>query len=146
VTGQRFVVASAVIGLVVLTVALFLSSLASVSPVRIDGFQRTGDPRKIIVSVMIGLGADVAERSVHEDAKTVAVTVNVRQSPGTYPAIGIFVPVLLSLKDPLAGRVVLDHDGRVVRDLGSYVAPGSTTTPRTSLGARDDAEPLTGCS
>lgn len=120
---QRFIVAAGVAGLVVLTVLLFLSTLGSVHSASIQNFQRTGDARKIVVTVMIGLGTEIAERDVREDAKTVSVTVRVRQSPGTYPAIGIVVPVLVSLKDALGERTVLDGDGRPVLDLGRYDPP-----------------------
>lgn len=119
------------IGLVVLTIVLFLSSLASVQTVRIDGFQRSGDPRKIIANVVIGLGDEIAERSVDEDQRTVRVTVRVR-SPvgvGARELLGIPVPVVVSLKQPLEGRVVVDFDGRQVRDLGIYYPPGSTPPP-----------------
>ncbi|HEV8656559.1 MAG TPA: hypothetical protein VGR85_13720 [Candidatus Limnocylindria bacterium] len=126
---QRFIIGAGVIGLAVLTVALFLSTLASVNTASIASFQRTGDPRKIVVNVVIGLGVEVAERSVREDAKTVIVTVGVRQSPGTYPGIAFLVPVLVSLKDPLGDRAVLDPAGQTVRDVGDYRPPGLTPRP-----------------
>jgi hypothetical protein len=128
-TGQRFVVGAAVVGLIVLTVVLFLSSLASVHTASIASFQRTGDPRKIVVNITIGLGVDVAERTVREDAKSVTVTVAVRQNPGTYPAIAFLVPVLVALKDPLGERAVLDAAGHTVRDVGDYRPPGLTPAP-----------------
>ena len=126
-TRQRFVVIAGVIGLVVLTVVLFLSSLATVDTATIDSFQRTGDPRKIVVNVTIGLGTEVAERSVRENDKTVTVTVSVRQNPGSYPALALWVPVLVSLKEPLGDRSVLDSAGRTVRDVGGVYVPAGTT-------------------
>ena len=128
-TRQRFIVAAAVAGLVVLTLVLFLSSLATVNTARIASVQRTGDTRKIVVNVIIGLGVDIAERSVREDAKTVVVTVAVRQNPGVYPLIAFMVPVLVSLKDPLGERAVLDSTGQTVRDVGDYRPPGLTPAP-----------------
>lgn len=128
-TGQRFVVAAGVIGLIVLTVVLFFSALATVRTATIDSFQRTADPRKIVVNVAIGLGTEIAERSVREDPDAVAVTVRVRQGSGVYDAIAFYVPVLISLKDALGDRAVLDADGRTVRDLGNYVPPGLTPKP-----------------
>ena len=74
-TGQRFVVAASVIGLIVLTVVLFLTSVATVHTARINSFQRTGDPRKIVVNVIIGFGVDIAERTVREGPQSVSVTV-----------------------------------------------------------------------
>lgn len=128
-TVQRFIVGAAVIGLIVLTVALIITSLASVDTVRIDSFQRSADRQKIIVSVTIGLGDEIAERSVKEDARSVTVTVRTRRALGPKPALGIPIPVVVSLKQPLEDRAVLDYDGRQVRDLGIYFAPGSTPAP-----------------
>lgn len=128
-TGQRFVVAAGVIGLIVLTIALFLSSLASIHTVRIDSFQRSADPRKIIANVTIGIGDELAERTVQEDARTVTVTVHLRQPVGSRVTLGIPVPVVISLKEPLGDRVVLDYDARHVQDLGTYFAPGSPPAP-----------------
>ncbi|HEV8672211.1 MAG TPA: hypothetical protein VGS01_15910 [Candidatus Limnocylindria bacterium] len=127
---QRFIIAASLIGLGVLTVVLFFSSLATVHTASIASFQRTGDPRKIVVNITIGLGVEVAERSVREDAKSVTVTVAVRQDPGTYPAFNFVVPVLVSLKDALGDRAVLDATGQTVRDAGEvYRPPGLTPRP-----------------
>jgi len=52
-----------------------------------------------------------------------------RQSPGTYPAIAFYLPVVGSLKDALGDRRVLDASGNTVRDLGMYIAPGTTPQP-----------------
>jgi hypothetical protein len=126
---QRFIVAAGVIGLVVLTVVLFLGSLTSTRAVRIDSFQRSADPNKVIVNVTIGLGDELAERSVDEDERTVKVTVRVREPAGARDLLGIPVPVVVSLKRPLGDRLVLDHDGNQVRDLGLYSAPGPVPRP-----------------
>jgi hypothetical protein len=128
-TRQRFIVTASVVGLVVLTVVLFLGSLSNTRNVRIDSFQRSADPRKVIVNVTIGLGDELAERSVDEDERTVKVTVRVRQPAGPRELLGIPVPVVVSLKRPLEGRTVLDYDGNGVRDLGLYVGPVSTPRP-----------------
>ncbi len=128
-TRERFVVGAAVIGLVVLTLVLFLSSVATVHTARINSFQRTADPSKIVVNVIIGFGVDVAERTVREGPQSVSVTVAVRQNSGVYPAVAFIVPVLVSLKDPLGDRAVLDQDGQPVRDAGDYSPPGLTPRP-----------------
>lgn len=122
-TRQRFTIAAAVLGLAVLTVALYLSTLGSVRNASIQSFQRTGDPRKIVVTILTGFGTEIAERTVREDARSVSVTVRVRQSPGSYPSIGIILPVVVSLSDALGSRAVLDPDGQAVLDLGQYEAP-----------------------
>ena len=128
-TSQRFVVAAALVGMALLTVVLVLSSLATIHSAQIISFQRTGDARKIVVNIVTGLGTEIAERTVREDAQTVTVTVNMRQSPGTYPAIAFYLPVVVSLKDALGDRRVLDASGNTVRDLGMYIAPGTTPQP-----------------
>ncbi|TMF53949.1 MAG: hypothetical protein E6I19_12825 [Chloroflexi bacterium] len=128
-TRERFVVGAAVIGLIVLTLVLFLSSVATVHTARINSFQRTADPSKIVVNVIIGFGVDVAERTVREGPQSVTVTVAVRQNSGVYPAVAFIVPVLVSLKDPLGDRAVLDQDGQPVRDAGDYSPPGLTPRP-----------------
>ena len=128
-TGQRFAVAAALVGMALLTVVLVLSSLATIHSAQIISFQRTGDARKIVVNIVTGLGTEIAERTVREDAQTVTVTVNMRQSPGTYPAIAFYLPVVVSLKDALGDRRVLDANGNTVRDLGMYIAPGTTPQP-----------------
>ena len=128
-TRERFVVGAAVIGLIVLTVALFLTSFGSVDTVRIDSFQRSADRQKIIVNVTVGICDEIAERSVKEDARSVTVTVRTRRMLGPKVSLGIPIPVVVSLKQPLEDRAVLDYDGRAVRDLGIYFAPGSTPAP-----------------
>lgn len=125
-TIQRVVVAAGVIGLVALTVLLFVGSLASVRAVRIDSFQHSADPRKLIVNVVIGLGDEIVERSVDEDTRSVRITVRVREPGGARDLLGIPVPIVVSLKQPLDARAVLDHDGTPVRDLGQYLPPGPT--------------------
>lgn len=128
-TVQRFTVAAAVVGLVVLTVVLYVGSLASLRNVRIESFQRSADPEKLIVNVVIALGDEIVERSVDEDARSVKITVRVRQPSGTRQLLGIPVPIVVSLKQPLEGRAVLDYDGSPVRDLGQYFGPGTTPRP-----------------
>ena len=127
--GQRFVVAATLVGLAVLTVVLVLSSFATIHSAQLISFRGGGDARKIVVNIVTGLGTEIAERTVHENAQTDTVTVNMRQSPGTYPAIAFYLPVVVSLKDALGDRRVLDASGNTVRDLGMYIAPGTTPQP-----------------
>ena len=122
-TVQRVVVAAGVIGLAVLTVVLFLGTLASVHTVQVDSFQRTADPRKIVLNVTIGLDDEFAERTVNEDELTVTVTVRVRQASGPRDLLGVALPVVVTLREPLGARRVLDFDGAPVRDLGQYQGP-----------------------
>ena len=122
-TGQRFIVVAAVIGLAVLTAVLFVSSLASVRTVRIDSFQRTADPQKLVLNVIIGIGDELADRSIDENAQNVRITVRVREPEGARVMLTIPVPVLVTLKEPLGTRTVLDQDGSPVPDFGRYEGP-----------------------
>ena len=122
-TRTRLIVGASLIGLAVLTVALFVDSLRPVYTPGIDSFQRTADPRKIVVTVTVGLGDEFADRQVREDDRSVTVTVHVRQLVANKVALGVPVPVVVTLKEPLADRTVRDPRGNAVRDAGSYRAP-----------------------
>jgi hypothetical protein len=129
VTRERLIVGAALIGLVVLTVALLLEGLGAAGTAQIVGYQRTGDARKIVIVVAVGLADELAEREVREDARSVTVTVHKRSSGGTVPAVLTFLPVTISLHEALGTRDVLDSAGKAVRDLGTYELPGKPTAP-----------------
>ncbi|HEV8230229.1 MAG TPA: hypothetical protein VGQ86_09740, partial [Candidatus Limnocylindria bacterium] len=119
-TRERFIVAAGVAGLIVLTIALLIGSLATVHTAPLDSYQRTSDPRKLVVNFGIDFGDEIAERTVREDARSVTVSVRIKPGGFSEPPLGpvIVVPVVVSLKDPLGDRVVLDQDGRAVREIG----------------------------
>ncbi len=127
---QRVVVAAGVLGLAVLTLSLVLVSLASVHTTRIDSFQRTGDPRKLVLNLALGLGDEIAERTVREDDRSVTITVRIRRTYETAPSLGVFVPIVATLRDPLGERAVRDADGSVVRELDEIYRPPGTTPRR----------------
>jgi hypothetical protein len=124
-TRTRIIVGASLVGLAVLSFLIGSSILSAGRIVTIDGFQRTGDPMKIVVVVTIGLLDDFAERTVSEDASSVKVIVRVRTRQGSSVALGVPVPVNLSLREPLGSRTVIDGSGRAVRDLGTYRTPAS---------------------
>ena len=128
-TRERLIVGAALVGLVVLTVALLLEGLGAAGTAQIVGYQRTGDARKIVIVVAIGLADELAEREVREDARSVTVNVHKRSSGGTVPAVLTFLPVTISLHEALGTRDVLDSTGKPVRDLGTYELPGRPTAP-----------------
>jgi hypothetical protein len=117
----RALIAIALIAVVAAAMFVFLRE-ASARTVRLDGYQQTGDPRKIVVTATIGLAQEIVSAEAREDADSVTVTVRVRTSPGIYPAVGIHVPALVSLREPLADRIVRDHEGQAIRHLGTYRA------------------------
>jgi hypothetical protein len=85
-----------------------------------DGYQRTGDARKIVVTVTAGLGDEIVGSQAQEDASAVTVTVRVRAAPGSKPSLGVALPAIVTLRDPLGDRAVRDRRGETVRDLGQY--------------------------
>jgi hypothetical protein len=90
-------------------------------------YYQTGDARKIVVSVAVGLGDDILGSSTVEDATSVRVTVRVRHGTGTYPAILLFLPTVVPLRSALLDRAVLDAAGRPLADLGYYRAMPTPT-------------------
>jgi hypothetical protein len=125
VTRTQIVVGASLAGLAVLSFLVGSAILSAGRIVTIDGFQRTADPMKIVVVVTIGLLDDFAERTVNEDASSVKVIVRVRTRAGSSVALGVPVPVTLSLREPLGSRIVTDGSGRAVPDLGTYRTPAA---------------------
>lgn len=128
-TRSRVIVGAALIGLAVLTIALFFEGVNAAGSAQVVGFQRTGDARKIVVVVGVSLLDELAEREVREDARSVTVKVHTRSPGGTVPGVLVYLPVTVSLHDPLGTREVLDGFGKPVRDLGVYELPGRPTAP-----------------
>jgi hypothetical protein len=125
-TRTRIIVAASLAGLAVLSFLIGSSILNSGRIVTVDGFQRTADPMKIVAFVTIGLLDDFADRTVIEDASSVKLILRVRTRAGSSDALGVAVPVTLSLREPLGSRTVVDGSGRAVRDLGTFRLPASS--------------------
>ena len=93
----------------VVGVGAALAAEGGLAPTRsapLETFQRTGDPRKIVVHVVVGLDDELAGSSTVEDARTVAVTVRVRPPAGRLfgppvfrSLVGISLPVVVGLRD-----------------------------------------------
>lgn len=121
-------IGAAIGGLIVGAVATFAATgawrsalLSDTAPVQ--SFQRTGDPRQIVVVVMVGLGDRIVESTARETDTTVTPIVRVSSPPGIRPAIGILVTMTITLRDALGSRNVLDGSGKPVLDLGTYRPP-----------------------
>ena len=125
-TRTQIIVGASLAGLAVLSFLIGSSILNSGRILAVDGFQRTADPMKIVVFVTIGLLDDFADRTVIEDASSVKVILRVRTRGGSSVALGVPVPVTLSLREPLGSRTVLDGSGRAVRDLGTFQLPATS--------------------
>ena len=110
------------IGLVVLSVGLDVFAVGQEATAQITGYQRTADPRRIVVIVNVFPATDILEREAKEDGTTVRVTVRVR-NPSSSPALGVPLPVVVSLQQPIGDRRVLDQNGAPVPDLGTYRSP-----------------------
>ncbi|TMD61833.1 MAG: hypothetical protein E6I87_01265 [Chloroflexi bacterium] len=84
----------------------------------ITSFRRTADPRTILIESLVGRAHVIVGYSTHEDAKTVKVTVQARYtSDGWNALVGYWMPVLVTLDEPLGDRIVVDaRTGRQLRD------------------------------
>jgi len=94
-------------------------------PVTLGGFQRTADPRQIVVTAMVGLSYEITEHRAQEDGSSVTVRIRARAPGGSWPAIGVFIPVAITLRQDLGERAVLDESGGRLTDLGQYRPPGA---------------------
>lgn len=98
----------------------------------LDEYQRTGDERKIVVTATVGLGDEVLGAESDESASTITVTVRVRPDTRLKRAIGVWIPVVVTLRDALGDRTVRGARGETLRDLGMYrpqfVGPPDATT------------------
>ncbi len=85
----------------------------------VDLFQRTGDERKIVACVVSGRGEQILGSSARETVDAVFVTVRLRRPPSWYfhDLAGIPLPVVVTLRDRLGDRAVIDaRTGRAVRE------------------------------
>jgi len=128
-TRTRVFVGATLVGVAVLTIALFITTLGQGGTAQIVGYQHTGDPRRIVVVVALGQLDDIAERQVSEDDRSVRVTVRKRTTPGTAPDVLLYFPVTVALERALGDRAVLDQKGAPVTDLGTYQAPLPSPRP-----------------
>lgn len=105
----------------------------------IESFQRTADPRQVLVVAIIGRGDEVIGASVNETPQAVTVFVDVRTPPGigARTAEGYSVPLTIHLRDPLGTRIVLDARGRKARDLGQFQPPMPTPPDPAGVGIVD---------
>jgi hypothetical protein len=127
--------AAAVLGAAVTVVAVGAWTLLATMPNSsdrsgpVESYARTGDERKIVACVTSGRGEELLGSSAREQQDVVTVSVRLRRSPSWYfhDLAGIALPVVISLRDPLGGRVVMDEwSGGVVSE--------AVRTERTGFG------------
>jgi hypothetical protein len=77
----------------------------------VQSYTRTGDERKIVACVVSGRGEELLGSSAREEHDMVAVAVRLRQPPSWYfnDLVGISLPVVITLRDPLGSRTVVDE-------------------------------------
>lgn len=86
----------------------------------VQSYARTGDERKIVACVLTGRGEELLGSSAREADNTVAVAVRLRQPPSWYfhDLVGITLPVVVTLRDPLGARTVIDErTGGMIREV-----------------------------
>lgn len=73
-------------------------------------YRRTGDARKVVVTATIGHGVDIRRVWVQEEPGGVTVSVRARKQPSWYASdlVGIAVPIVVTLRDPLGERMVIE--------------------------------------
>jgi hypothetical protein len=103
--------------------AFVVSGAASTVDIAVGSYQLTGDPRQLVATVMVGLSYEISEHPAREDPTTVTLTVRARRPSGSWPSIGIFIPVPITLSNDLGTRTVVDSFGSVVPQRGTYRAP-----------------------
>lgn len=103
--------------------AFVVSGGDSTVDIPVNGYQVTGDPRQVVANVTVGLSYEITEHSVREDGTTVTLIVRARRPGGSWPAIGILVPVPITLRSDLGERTVVNSSGSSVPQHGMYRAP-----------------------
>jgi hypothetical protein len=99
--------------------AVVVSGASSTVDIPVGSYQLTGDPRQVVANVMVGLSYEITEHSARESPTTVTLTVRARRPGGSWPGIGIFVPVPITLSNDLGERAVIDSFGNVVPQHGT---------------------------
>jgi hypothetical protein len=122
-TLRARLLAAAALFIVAAAVVVAFASASSVTDIRLDSYQLTADPRQIVANVTVGLSYEITEHSAREDPTAITVTVRARRPSGSWPSIGIVVPVPITLRSDLADRTVVDSFGSVVPQHGTYRAP-----------------------
>lgn len=120
---RQILIASAV------TIAAALLLIAVLRPREYDAqpesYWETGDSLQIVTVITVGIGDEVVGRNLLEDARTVRISVRVRENFSNKPSLGVRIPVAITLKQHLLDRTVEDSTGRVVRKIAApgYGAP-----------------------
>ncbi|MFF5225503.1 hypothetical protein [Dactylosporangium sp. NPDC000521] len=79
-------------------------------------YERGTDPRVVTVRLTIGPGDRVLRHEVAEDDTRVRISVWVRRASDNTPGGGVSADRTVTLRQPLAGRVVVDGHGTVMRE------------------------------
>jgi len=136
--GRVAQLAAIAIAVAALATVVAVSALAPIETARVESFQRSADPRTIVVNVLVGLGDEIVAHSAREDSRTVTVTVRHRVNTRVRLLLGVLLPVAVTLREPLGDRTVLDPSGLPVRDLGDYQGPREPPIDYREIGLVED--------
>lgn len=107
--------------------AIFASMPVSTDRVGpVETYVRTGDERKLVVCVLSGRSEEILGAAASETTQTVTVAVRLRRAPNWYfhDLVGIPLPVVVTLRDPLGGRILIDQgSGRAASEV-ERASPG----------------------
>ncbi len=119
---------------VILVALVNLTRAATTYEAGLDGhYQRTDDPKQIIVTATVGHDDEIVDYAVREDAASVRLTVRARNphTSGWNDLVGYSRIVMVTLHDPLGDRTVFDgRTGYRMQDL-------AVSTARREVGVID---------
>ena len=97
--------------------AIFLALDSTITgPGNIWSYRRSADDREITVfAALLPIDALIGQE-IREEPERVVVSFRIRRLPLISQSIALLRPVVFRLREPLRDRVVVDQDGRVVRE------------------------------
>jgi hypothetical protein len=111
---------------VLLVAVVSLTRAANTYEAGLDGhYQRTDDPKQLIVTATVGHDDEIVDYVVREDPASVRITVRARNphTTGWNDLVGYPRPVVVTLRDPLGDRTVFDgRTGSRIQDLAASIA------------------------
>ena len=103
-------------------------------------YWRTADALRIVALTTVGIGDEVTRAQVSEGSGSVRISLRVRKTVADKPALGVSIPVVITLREPLRDRRVEDWTGNV---LPETPVPGAARAPRPCVAAEQRVVGLT---
>jgi len=82
-----------------------------------QSYWKTGDSLQIVTLITVGIGDEAIGKTLREESGSVRISIRVREVTASKAALGIRIPVAVTLKAALGNRVVQDSTGRVVPEI-----------------------------